>query len=198
MGRSQSGKTTMAVKIVEHLLPSVDKLVICSPTFDLQPTWKNLKNRVDLYSDSLPNLCNVLLKYLNSLEGKSCLLVLDDVSGERSLNEGSRGVLNRIAYNAVWMKVSTVIICHRLSNIGSGVRENIEHLLLFQTINSKQEKDISDNFNVIGDKKAFLGLYNEVVTKPIMSRTNLHPFLYICFKDGVRIYDGFSTQLVIT
>lgn len=188
----------MGLKVVEHLLSQVECVVVCSPTFHLQNTWDPIRKRVDLYADSLYNITKVLLKYINSLEGKSCLIVLDDVSSERSLNEGSVGVLNQLAYNAIWMNVSMVVICHRYSNLGGGIRENVEHLLIFQTITNDQLKVLSENFSITGNKKDFIEIYKQIVVRPILEGKDEYPFLYICFKGGVKVYDKFLTQLLLT
>jgi hypothetical protein len=197
MGKSQSGKTTMAVEIACHLLPSVKHLVICSPTFNLQPTWKPLKRKADLTCDCLANLAPILQRFINSLNGESCLLVLDDVSGERALNTGSSGPLSQIAYNAIWLNLSIVVVCHRISNVNSGIRENLEHLILFQTISDPEKKKLSEHFSVTSRKEDFLALYNTLVTDRVLNG-NPHAFMYICFKGGVNIYLDFQQRINVS
>ena len=197
MGKSQSGKTTAAVNIVNYLIPSVDHVIVCSPTYQLQHTWDSVRPYVSLHVDNLSNLTKVLLKYVNNLEGKPFLLVLDDVSSERVLNEGGVGPLNHLAYNAVWMNCSIVTICHRVTNIGGGLRENVEHLLIFRTINDKQEKALAENYSITGNPKDFRHLFRTIVTEPAFKGNN-YAFLYICFVNGTKAYEGFTTQLNFT
>lgn len=194
MGKSQSGKTTMAVSVVEALLPSIKHLVVCSPTYKLQPTWQTLRGAVELHCDCLTNLTPVIEKYVNGWNGEPGCIVLDDVSGERALNEGSRGPLNQIAYNAVWLNISLVVICHRISNVGSGVRENVEHLLLFQTISEDQIKALADNYSITGVKKDFIFVYKTLVTDRVLDG-NKHAFMYLTFADGTKIYEDFNREI---
>jgi hypothetical protein len=183
--------------MAQYLVPEVKKIVVCSPTYELQKTWDPIRSRVSLYVDCLTNFVEFIQKYINEQNGDPILVILDDVSYDKVLNQGSKGPLNYISYNAVWINVSYLVICHRLTNIGSGMRENLEHLVLFQTINNKEVENLAETYSITGDKKEFMQIYRELVSKRVLSRENIHAFMYIDFTDGITVYADFSTKYII-
>ena len=192
MGKSQSGKTTLAVKIAKHLLPSIDMLFICSATYGLQPTWKDLDKSVTHAFSSLDTCLEKLFEVMNYEDHKKrILLIIDDVSHEKKLNEGSKGTLSSIAYNAVWYNMSVICVCHKLSNISPAFRENVEHLIIFQMIDCDELDKIAKSFSITGNKKDFIYIYTSIVAKDYLSG-NAHTFLYVCYKDGVSVYKNFT------
>lgn len=170
----------------------MDKVLICSNTIDQQKTWDPIRHKVDEFYSDLSIFLDKVIKKLAVEDYKEKVLILfDDVSYDSRLNEGSRGVLNRLAYNAVWYNVSIILICHKISNVGGGFRENLENLIVFQAINNKEVEKMADAFSISGYKKDFINLYNQVVMRPALA-DEPHTFLYICYKGGLKIYKCFN------
>jgi hypothetical protein len=179
------------------MLPQVEKVVICSNTVEYQKTWDPIRHKVnEYYSDLSIFLDNIIKKLAEEDYKKKVLIIFDDVSYDSKLNEGSRGTLNRLAYNAVWYNVSIILICHKLSNVGGGFRENLEHLLVFQAINNKEVEKMADAFSITGYKKDFIALYNQIVMKPALANEP-HTFLYICYHKGLKLYKEFTSLINI-
>lgn len=206
IGRSQSGKTTLAMDMIQYLLPQVDELIICSPTFNMQETWGPVRPYVTLHHDSLEVILKTLMSKIKEYVGDDeknigkkiptkRLIVLDDVSYEKALNQGNKGALNGLCYNCVWWNITLLVICHKLVNVGAGMRENSEHLLLLNNQNMAEVKKVYDNFGIMPTKKDLEKLYGELIWEPIKSGADEHPFIYVNFKEGGTVYNKFSEKL---
>lgn len=191
-GRSQSGKTTFAVKLIQCLLPQVDQAIICSPTYKFQEVWNPIRSQIDI-SHQNPDIIlkmenRVITREIGDEEeqhevGKKPktkrLLIFDDVSFERIMNQGNKGWLNSLAYNAVWYNMSIVIIAHMISNVGAGMRTNSEFLFLFNPQTKTEQENIWKTFGISRTKHELEMLVQKLLLAPIQSGENKHPFLMI-------------------
>lgn len=210
VGKSQSGKTTLAVDVIKALIPQVDEVWMCSPTYKFQPTFDPIRDDVKLFHSNL----NVVLRTLKAnlrdgianekhVTGKKMetkrLLILDDVSYEQALNTGNKGFLNSLFYNAVWWNISVVVICHKVANVGGGIRENLEHLILFQTVVNKEQEAIYDNWGGVftQNKKAFLEFFKVMISDKVKENAEERPFIYVNLQKGGQIYYKFNERITI-
>lgn len=197
-GKSQTGKTTLAVKIIKHMASQVERIIIISPTFDLQPTWDPVRELIkedDVYTKT--GIVFKALRYqLEAQKYRKTLLVLDDVSSERDLNQGAKGHFNWLVYNAVWINLSIICIAHSLSSVSTGLRQNLEHLMMFLTTRPKEIDKLAEEFNVTGDKKSMKELYKTAVLKPLQAG-DPHSFLYIYLGSPPEFYRKFEAKLSI-
>lgn len=207
IGKAQSGKTTMAVKCIEYLLPQVDEVYIASPTYEFQPTWDPIRKNVTLYHDSAEAVFKALRRAIaNSIGDEDHkmgtkvpvkrLLICDDVSYEKSLNEGNKGIFNGLAFNATWWNISMVVIVHKTSNVGAGIKENCEGLILFNIMH-KEFKNLFDTFGVTKTIKEFANLIQKELVLKITSDEDKHPFLFVDLKNGGKLYFKMREQLVL-
>lgn len=230
IGRSQSGKTTLGVKVITWLRPQVDELIVCSPTYGHQETWAPIEDYVTAHHDSVEVIMEIMQDRTNQANGgddnnkkgdeetsptattmsdimanttksgtgnegfKRTMLVLDDVSYERMLNEGNKGTLNGLTYNSVWYNLTIVCIIHKTANIGAGMKENCDHLILFRTTNQKEEIILWETFGIVPVKKQFLALYNRLIDQQF-KEGNMYPFIYVCFKRGLEIYADMKVKI---
>ena len=207
VGQSQSGKTTMTVKIIRHLLPQVDEVYIVSPTYEFQDTWKSIRSRVTLYHDSPDALFKALYKVVKSSIGdenhkigtkinKKRLLICDDVSYEKALNQGSKGDLNGFAYNAVWWNLSIITIVHKSSNIGAGMKENCDGLMIFNVM-AKEIKPLFDTFGITATLAQFRQLIQQLIKNQLQKDENSYPFLFFIPKSN-KLYYKMQEQINLT
>jgi hypothetical protein len=207
IGKAQSGKTTMAVKCIEYLIPQVDEVYVASPTYEFQPTWDPVRKSVTLYHDSAEAIFKALKRAINNSIGDEShkmgtkvpvkrLLICDDVSYEKALNEGNKGLFNGLAFNATWWNISMVVIVHKTSNVGAGIKENCEGMLLFNIMH-KEYKNLFDTFGVTKTIKEFGNLIQKELVKKITSDEDAHPFLFIDLKGGGKLYFKMKEQLVL-
>jgi hypothetical protein len=196
VGKSQSGKTTLGVRIGLYMATQVQRIYVISPTYYLQNTWKPLRSIIDpddVFVRS-KNAFKVLHTRLLENNKQPSLLMLDDVSAERELNEGSKGDFNFLVYNAVWLNLSIICMAHSLSTVSVGMRQNCEHLIMFLTTRPKEIEKLSEEFNVTGDKKTMIQMYKMAVIEPL-KQGDSHSFLYIYLGSPPAFFKKFETQL---
>lgn len=170
-----------------------------SPTFEFQPTWAPIRKYVKLYHDSPDAVFNALYKSIKNSIGDENhklgtkvetrrLLICDDVSYEKALNQGNKGVFNSFAYNAVWWNLSMLVLVHKTTNIGAGMKENCDALIIFNVIN-KEYKALYDTFGITKSQRSFNELMHQLIITPIQQETNLHPFIFVIIKNGMLFYN---------
>jgi hypothetical protein len=194
VGKSQSGKTTKGVEVVKHMLSYVHNVVVVAPTFEMQHTWDDVRKHV---TNNFITGDGMYEKIRGDLEEEGyppSLLVIDDVSAEKSLNQGTKGGLNWLIYNAVWINLSIIVIAHKLSSVSSGLKENLEHVLFFTTTRPKEVKAIAEEFNITGDVKSMRLLYEHAVSSPMRSG-DPHSFLYVDMGSPPRYFRKFEALI---
>ena len=195
IGRSQSGKTTLAAELFTWMSTQVDSVFLISPTWKKQPTWKSIEKYI---THGYANAQQGLRAVKQDIEGKPTLrrlLIIDDCSYESILNTGNKGLISELLYNAIWYNLSVLIICHKVNNVSSSVRENLEHLILFSTVNNLELDSLMKNFSLSSNKKDFREVFSKIISEPIRTGVNLYPFIYICYKGGAKCHEGFSCEL---
>lgn len=209
IGKSQSGKTTMAMKCLERLITQVDETYVVSPTYEYQPTWEPIRPYVTHYHDDPAAVFKAIQGAINSSFGdenhkmgtkveKKRLLICDDVSYHRALNEGNKGILNGMAYNAVWWNLSIVCIVHKTANIGAGMKENCDGLIILNVI-PKELKPIFETFGMAcKNQRQFNDLMHQFISKKIESGEDKHPFLFFDLKSGGLLYYKMQEKLEFT
>lgn len=196
----------MGVKCIEYLLPQVDEVFICSPTYEFQKIWDPIRNRVTLVHDSTTAVFDALYATIKNTIGfedhkigekieTKRLLVLDDVSYEKAINQGNKGNFNAFAYNARHWNLSIVAIVHKTSNIGAGMRENCEGLILFNTVNMNEVGVLYDNYGITKTKKQLIELFHQFIWNRIQKGEDAHPFLFVDLLHGKIVYDKLRTRL---
>lgn len=207
IGKAQSGKTTQAVKCIEYLIPQVEEVYVASPTFEYQPTWDPIRKYVTGYHDSAVEVITGIRRAISNHFGDEGhklgtklpvkrLLICDDVSYEKALNEGNKGIFNALAFNATWWNLSMVVIVHKTSNVGAGIKENCEGLILFNIMH-KEYKNLFDTFGVTRNLKEFSNLIQKELVARITSDEDAHPFLFVDLKHGGKLYFKMKEQLAL-
>ena len=169
---------------------------MCSPTAHHQDTWKDVKKYIDFSTERVSDCFEEIGGILGDFSKKT-LLILDDVSYDRQLNTGGKGMLSKLSYNARWLNLSIIVICHKVFNVGNSFRENLEHLILFRTVSPTELETIVKMFNFLKSDEKFKQLFHKIVTDQISNGTNLHPFLYVNFQNGNDVYSCFSHRISI-
>lgn len=207
VGKSQSGKTTLAIKCIEYLIPQVNEVYVTSPTFDYQPAWNPIRSAVTLNHQAPEELFKALGAVIRGHETDDDhkagtripvkrLLVCDDVSYEKAINQGNKGLFNGFAYNAVHWNLSMVVIVHKVANIGAGMKENCDGLVIFNTV-EKEIKNIHETFGLCRTPKQAKNLIHQFIKKKIESNEDSHPFIFMDLKHGDRLYFKMKERLVI-
>lgn len=174
VGRSNSGKTTLAMYLFRRLAGSLKRLIIVSPSIESQPTYAPLL-RFPNKKYFFPDLSYETLEKIDDLLEKSkepTLLYIDDVTASRNLNDLDKGLLSKFAFNARWLNMHIMCCTHKITGVSASLRENADHIYLFN-VNRFREREIAHNeFGADFVRKKFMDLYTKAVSKP-------HGFLYI-------------------
>lgn len=206
VGKSQSGKTTLGIKCAEYLIPQVDEVYVVSPTFEFQHTWDPIRESVTLAHDSPAVVFDTLkTTFTNSIGHEDHnmgerveikrLLILDDVSYDKTLNQGNKGAFNSFAYNAVHWNLSILCIIHKTTNIGAGLKENCDGLVLFNTVNLEEVDKLYESYGIVKSKKQMRALFEQFIWDPIQKSEDAHPFLFVDLKHGGIVYRELKERL---
>jgi hypothetical protein len=196
------------VKIVDWLAQQVDEVHVISPTYRFQATWDPVRGQVDAFFDDpqsyLKGLELIIKREIQDEEHEDGirlqhkrLIIFDDVSFEKSMNEGSKGFFSGLAYNAVHWNISLLVIAHRMSNISAGMRENCEYLTLFNTNSNEEVEELSKHFSAGLNKKSFLGLFKKTIWDNIQTGEDRYPFLFFDYNEGGLIYYKMQERLIV-
>lgn len=181
----------------------MDEIIVASPTFAYQKTWDMLRPFVDYYHEDvqlvLDNIYEKLKeehdedKEMKDNAGEKIavkrLLIFDDVSYEYALNEGNKGSLNGLAYNAVHWNLTMLAICHKSTNIGAGLKENSDFVMFFNTQTPKERKNLWEYFGFNYKKeKDFEQFWDTFMTRPIYNGVDLYPFIMMDNRAGGQLY----------
>lgn len=198
VGRSQSGKTTLAAKLCLWLSSHVDHITLCSPTADHQPTWQKMSRFINVKYTSAKRALRSFKERIeaNNYKDKS-LLIIDDCSYEEILNTGNKGRLAELFYNAVWYNISIVLICHKVTNVCNAARENLENLFIFQQVTEEERDKITSTFSVDMDKKKFNSVMDMFIQQKLNKDHDLHPFLYIRYHGKISLYEKLNFKLQV-
>lgn len=124
------------------------------------------------------------------------LLICDDISYEKALNLGNKGVFNAFAYNAVWWNLSMLVMVHKTTNIGAGMKENCDALVVFNVV-KKEYKALYETFGMFGNnQREFDNIMHQLIKKPILDETNAHPFIFVILKNG-KIYYCLKERILL-
>jgi len=206
VGKSQSGKTTQGVELVQHLAKEVDEIIVCSKTFDNQHTWDPIRSKVTVWHDSVAAILKTVNDKIQEEAGDEKhktgekvrtkrMLIFDDVSEEKAINAGSKGTYAGLIYNAVWYNMSILTLCHRMEVVSNAMKENAEFALLFNQIRPVEIESYHDNFGITKTKKDFFRFFRDEVQKPIKEGRDKHPFVFYDIKNGGNVYYKFKERL---
>lgn len=130
-----------------------------SSTADLQNTYAPLKpfmHKDRIYAmASKTNIIDFWQKLEKEKFKRRALLLIDDQSSESAINTGGKGPFAWLVFNAVWANLSILAVTHRPTAISSAMRENLEHVIIFEQSNNRLRESVEKEFNPLSTKKAF-------------------------------------------
>lgn len=193
VGKSQSGKTTLAIKIILYVYSHlVDNLYVMSSTADLQSTYKPIMPFMAKERTWGVATKENIIKFWSILEKekykKRSLLFIDDQSSETGINAGGKGEFSWLIYNAVWANLSILAVTHRPTAISPAFRENLEHVILMEQSNNRLRDIVEKEFNILDTKKQFRDL--------LIEHTEMRPHgaIHISFKPPATIHPQFNVR----
>jgi hypothetical protein len=190
VGRKGSGKTQLLIKLLKDkdgFRGQYEEIVIVSPTFKLQPVWKQLSPEgitvYESFSDS------VLEKiYKDQQPGVSTLLILDDNGDD--LRKVSPSVFNKLISNSRHLNCSIICLLQKLSQSPTILRSNTDVFIVFSACSIRERDALHSEIGTV-DKKTFEKMFNECTSEQ-----------YSCFvasiiNGQIRFYKNFQHEIRI-
>jgi hypothetical protein len=146
-GRSGTGKTTTTVdlihRILRHQLGTNGRLMVASPTWELQKVFDPIRNMVksekDVFTQPEKGMFQKIVKRLqkekllaiqHSLPVIQTLILVDDFSGSRLVHSSSCGI-SELAVQTRHLNTSMIVISQQPKQTSNAFRQNCECLISF-------------------------------------------------------------------
>ena len=138
VGRKGSGKTQLLIKLlkdVDGFRGQYQEIVNVSPTFKLQPVWKQLSPEgitvYETFSDS------VLAKIHKEQQSNvNTLLILDDNGDD--LRKVSPSVFNKLISNSRHLNCSIIALLQKLTQAPTILRANTDCFIVFSACSERE------------------------------------------------------------
>lgn len=139
------------------------------------------------HEDILIELYDMLQEeYQEAIEEKkkpeNKLIIFDDMSFDGSLKAKAHGIINKMYMNGRHINLSTFITSQKYSDVGTGIRENSNGLILFNCSNKQLELFEADH-NYLNDKKQFYKMFRDATAEKhtffVVNYTNNKENMYL-------------------
>ncbi len=202
-GKSQSGKTTLMLKLLtKRLIKQVERLIVVCPTFLPQPKYRVLDKFLDEGDFFESAHESTFIEIRTQIEDQKwqvkTLLLIDDQAAETALHTGRKGPFAFLSYNAIWLNLTIIVVTQNLTAVTPAFTDNCENLLVFKTLRRRELDLLGDEFNPFDDKNAFRAFYYYAVGGAGGIPEVKYNFLYVNLNSSpVRFFKGFSLELLI-
>jgi hypothetical protein len=202
IGKSQlSGKSNLLLNLVVR--PEYygndfrgENIYIVSGSLNTDMKLKNIVKVKDIpeenlmleyHEDILIELYDMLQEeYQEAIEEKkkpeNKLIIFDDMSFDGSLKAKAHGIINKMYMNGRHINLSTFITSQKYSDVGTGIRENSNGLILFNCSNKQLELFEADH-NYLNDKKQFYKMFRDATAEKhtffVVNYTNDKESMYL-------------------
>jgi hypothetical protein len=187
-GRSNSGKTTFLVNFIlnQKYYELFEVIYVFCPSFYTQRTFKPLDEYVDpsnVYKRITKKTIKSMIATQKELDYPRALIIIDDQSAEKSLNEGSKGSFARFCTNMRWYNSSIIALVHGLTAVSTTLRDNLDHLIMLYVGNNRQLKKAYDEFSPVSKV-----IFNRIYKENIQNHESGHGFVHWDFRPPVTYY----------
>lgn len=159
-GPCESGKTTVAMKIMDAINGKYHRLIVISPTFGVQNIFRGLdvyiKNKKrDIFTNMNANTfkqvgAQIKQVYLHCQKRDTkvpqTLVFVDDNTSNNGIHGGRMGALGNLTVTCRHYGASLLCISHQGKAITPGFRNNVTALIAFPTNNRNEINFISSEF----------------------------------------------------
>lgn len=211
-GKSGSGKTHLAMKIVKDVLNSqIDRWIIICPTFATQKVFRyfNVLKKFDAERDVFEDLnastfnevYRQLLEQIKYCEEKgiepirTCLLI-DDCGSNNQLHGGRISPFGKLCIQFRHLNTSAIVIVQNPKLVSPNYRENANHFIFFPSHRFEEKEWIYKELNPSGEcsKITFFALLEKA-----WYNDEINHFLYVFCppRSGIKMYRDFSFELNI-
>ena len=164
-----------------------DKIIIISPTFMLQPIWKQISpSGVSVYLEFREEIIMDLMRQQTEDSTRKTLILLDDL-GEDILHK-AKSVFHKLIANSRHLNISVIHLCQKLTQSPTYCRSNTDCFISFASLATREREALFAEVSLV-DKKSF--------AKMFAGATN-EPYSTFCatFKNGkLRFYQNLEHEL---
>lgn len=164
IGRSRMGKTTIAVKILQHLQRHVKFWFFVCPSLDqkvFDPVRHLFRPGCVFTKPSGSSMAQVVTRIealfqefrRKGLDEPSIGLFFDDVSGTSAIHGGGKGMFSNYATRITHLGASMVVIGHKPTDIDPSYRNNAENVVVFPSEAKSDETWLIENFGTNSDPR---------------------------------------------
>lgn len=135
VGKSGSGKTSLAMHLYDKIKDDISQLIIVSPSIHTQPAYAKLlefPNTHVFESLTVKNLKKINRILKDTDPDEQSLLFMDDVTASRALNDRDKGLFSKFVFNARWLKLHIILCSHKIKTVAAAMRENADDVYLFK------------------------------------------------------------------
>jgi hypothetical protein len=190
VGRKGSGKTQLLIKLLKDkdgYRGVYEQVIIVSPTFKLQPVWKQLSPEGISIFESFSDA--VLEKiYKEQQSNVNTLLILDDNGDD--LRKVSPSIFNKLISNSRHLNCSIIALLQKLSQAPTILRSNADVFIVFSACSVRERDALHSEIGAV-DKKTFEKMFNECTSEQ-----------YSCFvasiiNGQIRFHKNFKEEIKI-
>lgn len=215
MGKSRSGKTTLAVELYEACFEGkTDRIIMICPSYDQEtyaPIRKHVNEKRDVFTDDDPDVIKTIVKQIETTR-KLCiekrmkiphtLVIIDDMSGAKISHGGRHSPFANFTVRCNHLNTSIMFLAQQATGVTPTFRDNLEGLICFPTLRSKDREWLYNEYNAMMKKKTFLRLVKKAwkgVGRDDMEEWGEH-FLFITFptRKKPRYFGDFKYELSTT
>jgi GTPase SAR1 family protein len=211
-GKSKSGKTTLAVKIIlKKYSPKVNRIMFLCPTYHqpaFDPVRHLLKEKRDVFNTDDENAIKVIEKQLQEqrnicdkmgLPPVETLLFIDDMAGKKMMHGNRHSPFANLSLHCNHLHLSIIVLTQQPMGITPSFRENIDCLICYPSLKRTDREWLYNEYNCMMKKKTFIKLVKQAWKGPgntEYSEFGEH-FLFIVFpvRAAPRYFIDFSHEL---
>jgi hypothetical protein len=190
VGRKSSGKTHLLIKLLKDkdgYKNQYEEIIIVSPTFKLQPVWKQLSPEGISIFESFSDA--VLEKiYKEQQSNVNTLLILDDNGDD--LRKVSPSIFNKLISNSRHLNCSIIALLQKLSQAPTILRSNADVFIVFSACSVRERDALHSEIGTV-DKKTFEKMFNECTSEQYSA------FVASIINGQIRFHKNFKEEIKI-
>ncbi len=159
VGRSQMGKTTLAVQVIKERFSNMDRFIALCPSFHSQETFdpiRHLFKKEDVYENPKPSTFKKIvddIKAFNEFarakgERKPrTFILIDDMAGTNVIHGSGKGAFAHFSIQVTHAGCSTMVISQDPIRVDPNFRKNCENFIIFPSEAKYDMKWLEESFN---------------------------------------------------
>lgn len=159
VGRSQMGKTTLSVQVIQERFSGMDRYIVICPSFRSQPAYASIRHlfkKNDIYENPKKDTFDKILKDViafnrwatdQGLDAPKTFILFDDVAGTKLVHGNGNGSFATFSTQVTHWNCTLMVLSQDPKRIDPLFRKNTENLIVFPS-EAKYDMDwLETSFN---------------------------------------------------